>query len=100
MFLTWFFTVFSEMNSSLAMSRLFRPRATRRRTYISRSVSLGAWDVIGISAADVVLIQVKSNQWPCSEEMEQLRMFRAPANTRKLIHRWCDRARLPDTKQL
>ncbi len=42
MFLTWFFTVFSEMNSSLAMSRLFMPRATSLRTSISRSVSLGA----------------------------------------------------------
>ena len=41
MFLTWFFTVFSEMNSSLAMSRLFMPRATSLSTSISRSVSLG-----------------------------------------------------------
>src|SRR6266536_2016158 len=28
MFLTWFFTVFSEMNSALAMSRLLAPLAT------------------------------------------------------------------------
>ena len=42
MFRTWFFTVFSEMNSSLAMSRLFIPRATSLSTSISRSVSLGA----------------------------------------------------------
>src|SRR5262249_46608473 len=39
---TWFFTVFSEMNSSLAMSRLFIPRATSLSTCISRSVSRGA----------------------------------------------------------
>jgi len=38
----WFFTVFSEMNSSLAMSRLFSPRATSLRTSSSRSVSRGA----------------------------------------------------------
>jgi uncharacterized protein len=42
MFLTWFFTVFSEMNSSFAMSRLFMPRATSLSTSISRSVSFGA----------------------------------------------------------
>ena len=39
MFRTWFLTVFSEMNSSLAMSRLFIPLATSLRTCISRSVS-------------------------------------------------------------
>ena len=37
----WFFTVFSLMNSCLAMSRLFRPLATSLRTSISRSVSRG-----------------------------------------------------------
>ena len=36
---TWFFTVFSEMNRSLAISRLFMPLATRRSTSSSRSVS-------------------------------------------------------------
>lgn len=64
------------------------------------AASLGIFDVIGISAVDVVLVQVKSNEWPRSEEMEQLRMFRAPANARKLIHRWRDRVRLPDVKEL
>src|SRR6266511_137014 len=46
MFRMWFFTVFSEMYSSFAMSRLFMPFATNRRTSISRSVSRGAgtWD--------------------------------------------------------
>ena len=42
MFRTWFFTVFSLMNSCLATSRLFRPFATRRSTSSSRSVSRGA----------------------------------------------------------
>jgi len=37
----WFFTVFSEMNNSLAMSRLFSPRATSLSTSSSRSVSRG-----------------------------------------------------------
>src|SRR5680860_219912 len=43
---TWFLTVFSEMNSSCAMSRFAIPRATSRSTSISRPVSRGgggAW---------------------------------------------------------
>src|SRR4026207_1489714 len=35
---TWFLTVFSLMNSCLAISRLFMPLATRRSTSSSRSV--------------------------------------------------------------
>ena len=37
----WFLTVFSEMYSSLAMSRLLWPLATSLRTSISRSVRRG-----------------------------------------------------------
>ena len=64
------------------------------------AASLGIFDVIGISATDFVAVQVKSNEWPRGEEMETLRGFRVPANCRKLIHRWRDRARLPDVKEL
>src|SRR5215469_16090177 len=48
---TWFLTVFSEMNSSLAMSRLFMPRATSRSTSISRSVRRGAGTCRGGSSS-------------------------------------------------
>ena len=44
---TWFLTVFSEMTSSSAISRLARPRATSRSTSTSRSVSSGALPEIG-----------------------------------------------------
>jgi Holliday junction resolvase len=64
------------------------------------AASLGIFDVIGVGSADVILVQVKSNEWPRSDEMETLRGFRVPANCRKLIHRWRDRARLPDVKEL
>jgi Holliday junction resolvase len=64
------------------------------------AASLGAWDVIGIGTADIVLVQVKTRDWPSSEEMEQLRIFRAPTNARKLIHRWRDRCQLPDVREL
>ena len=64
------------------------------------AASLGAWDVIGIGATDLVLVQCKTRDWPSAEEMEVLKLFRAPANARKLIHRWKDRVRLPDVKEL
>jgi Holliday junction resolvase len=37
--------------------------------------SLGIFDVIGISSQDTVCVQVKSNAWPGSVEMETLRGF-------------------------
>jgi hypothetical protein len=64
------------------------------------AASLGIFDIIGIGPTDVVLVQVKSNEWPRSEEMESLRGFRCPPNAKKLIHRWRDRVRLPDVKEL
>ena len=64
------------------------------------AASLGAWDIIGVSATDMVLVQVKSSRWPGSVEMEGLEDFKAPPNARKLIHRWQPRKRLPDVKEL
>jgi len=62
--------------------------------------SLGAWDVIGVGAMDIVLVQVKTRDWPGTAEMETLRGFPAPPFAKKLIHRWRDRQRLPDVKEL
>jgi Holliday junction resolvase len=67
----------------------------------SRSAaSLGAFDIIGIGTVDIVLCQVKSNQWPGTVEMETIKLFPAPPNARKLVHRWRDRQRLPDVREL
>ena len=62
------------------------------------AASLGVWDLIGVSASDVVLVQVKTRDWPGSTEMETLRAFAAPPNARKLVHRWRDRQRVPDVR--
>lgn len=62
--------------------------------------SLGLWDIIGIGTIDFVLVQVKSNAWPGSVEMEALRAFLAPPNARKVVHRWRDRQRLPDLREV
>jgi Holliday junction resolvase-like predicted endonuclease len=64
------------------------------------AASLGAWDIIGIGSTDVVLVQVKSRDWPGSAEMETLRDFVCPPNARKLVHRWRDRQRTPDIREV
>lgn len=64
------------------------------------AASLGAWDIIGVGSGDLVLVQVKTRDWPGSGEMETLRLFRCPSNCRRLIHRWRDGARLPDVKEI
>ena len=68
---------------------------------VTRSAaSLGAWDIIGISSTDFVVVQTKSNRWPCPAEMETLRNFVCPPNCRKLVHRWRDGQSLPDVKKV
>lgn len=64
------------------------------------AASLGVFDIIGIGSTDVVLCQVKTNAWPGVEETEAIRLFPCPPNARKLVHRWRDGQRLPDTKEL
>lgn len=64
------------------------------------AASLGMWDIVGISSTDVVLVQVKTRDWPGVVETEGLESFVAPPNCRKLIHRWRDRQRLPDEKEV
>jgi Holliday junction resolvase len=64
------------------------------------AASLGAWDVIGIGKSDIVLVQVKTRDWPNAAEMELLREFPVPPNARKLIHRWRDGQRLPDVREV
>lgn len=64
------------------------------------AASLGEWDIIAIGSTDLILCQVKTRDWPGSMEMEQLRLFPAPANARKLVHRWKDRQSLPDVKEI
>lgn len=64
------------------------------------AASLGVFDIIGISATDIILCQVKSNDWPGSVEMEAIKNFKAPHNARRIIHRWRDRQALPDVREL
>jgi hypothetical protein len=64
------------------------------------AASLGVFDIVGIGSTDVVLLQVKSNEWPRSAEMEAITLFPAPQICRKIVHRWRDRQRLPDVREV
>ena len=64
------------------------------------AASLGAWDIIGVGSTAVVLVQVKSRDWPGTAEMKALREFPCPSNCRKFVHRWRDRQRAPDVKEI
>jgi hypothetical protein len=62
--------------------------------------SLGVFDIVAISATDIILCQVKTRDWPGAVELEQIRLFPAPDNARKILHRWRDRVRLPDVREV
>ena len=67
---------------------------------IRSSLSAGVFDVVAISSSDILLVQVKTRDWPYSEELDALKAFQAPMNTKKLVHRWRDREILPDVKEV
>ena len=63
--------------------------------------SLGVFDVVGISAADVRCVQVKSGGAYCSAvERAELVRLAVPANVFKEIWRFPDRCRAPKTERL
>lgn len=61
---------------------------------------MGVFDIIGVGSTDVVLVQVKTRDWPGAAEAEAIRLFPAPPNARKLIHRWKDRRSTPDVREV
>ena len=83
-----------QEHRSIAYLEKFGYRCTRS------AASLGAWDIVGVGVDDFVLVQVKSNRWPGTKEMEALRAFQCPSNCRKLVHRWRDGHRRPDIENL
>lgn len=64
------------------------------------AASLGVFDIIGVGSTDVILCQVKTRDWPGAEETEAIRLFSCPPNARKIVHRWRDRERLPDVREI
>ncbi len=64
------------------------------------AASLGEWDIVGIGTTDVVLVQVRTRDWPGLLERAALTEYAVPPNVRKLLHRWRHRARTPDLQEL
>lgn len=62
--------------------------------------SHGVFDLVAISATDILLVQVKSRDLPGRAEREALEAFGVPANCRKLVHRYMDGQRLPEVVEL
>lgn len=68
--------------------------------------SHGVWDVIALGADGVLLVQVKSNRWPSAKELALLHEFPVPTwwpegvSIRKVVHRWRDRQRVPDVREV
>lgn len=67
---------------------------------IRAAASLGVFDIAAFGLFDVILVQVKSNDWPGSEEMERIRQFPTPPGVRRIIHRWRDRQPMPDAREI
>ena len=59
------------------------------------AASKGAFDLIGIQASGIVLVQVKSNRPPSPAERAELAAFPCPVGVRRMIHVWRDNARAP-----
>jgi hypothetical protein len=64
------------------------------------AASLGVWDIIGVGSTGFILAQIKTRDWPGALEMETLSTFPCPPNCRRLVHRWRDRQRMPDIREI
>ncbi len=65
---------------------------------IKSGASLGVFDVIAIGLNNIILCQVKTNAWPSETEMEAIRLFPAPSNSIKTVHKWIDGKSKPEIK--
>ena len=61
---------------------------------------LGVWDIIGDGSTDFALVQVKTRDWPGSVETEKPETVSGTAQLPEAVHRWRDRQRNPDMKEL
>jgi Holliday junction resolvase len=67
---------------------------------IKSAASLTPFDLVAIGADDVLLIQCKANRWPSAEEINRIKGVVAPANVRRIVHRWRDRRPEPDVREV
>jgi hypothetical protein len=69
-------------------------------TVVRAAASKGDWDLVGWSATDWVLVQVKAGRSPSPAERAALAEARVPPGCRRLVHVWRPRRRLPDVQEL
>lgn len=62
--------------------------------------SLGLFDLVALYGDYALLIQVKSNRWPGTVEMQALSQFIAPHYGRKIVERWDDYAKSPLVREV
>jgi hypothetical protein len=67
---------------------------------VRAAASKGTFDLVAIGPDDVLLVQTKSNRWPSAAELAEMAAFVAPQNCRRIIHRWRDRQRAPDVREV
>lgn len=65
-----------------------------------RAVGTESFDVVGLSANEMVLIKVKNNDLPTNDEINFLLAAPSPPNARKLFHIWRHRERLPSVRDV
>lgn len=64
------------------------------------AASLSIWDFHAWNRNEGVYVQVRTRDWPGLSEMELYRDAVVPKGSRKIIHRWRDRQKLPDVKEV
>ena len=69
-------------------------------TVIRAAASKGDFDLVGYSTAGWCLVQVKAGRPPGPMERRALAETTCPPGTRRLLHVWRPRARLPETIEL
>ena len=62
--------------------------------------SMGEWDLVGIGPTDVVLVQVRTRDWPGPLERGALAEFPVPPDTRSSCIDGAHEPRLPDLLEL
>ena len=55
----------------------------------------GLYDVVGISATEIICVQVKANRWPRSHEMQAMTDWPCPPGVRREAWRFDDRTAEP-----
>lgn len=99
------FTLARRVKNTAAKGRRneHRPRAILEAAgyrVIRAAGSLGEWDLVGLGPRGVIVVQVKTRDWPGTLEMDSLRESCGWRYITRLVHRYRDGIRLPDVREL